>query len=171
MAQPLYSHNHLVSPTTGFLENPAYPDAFDSARKLEFLERLKVTPYRMQMICRNMRLDWHTLQKHMEMDATFRKSVQTIKGEVTEEIEQHLVDNARTSDMPAWTIFALKCLKPEVYNPVVKSQQDINVTVDIHGLDNAIEGQQTLEAEVIQPMLTESARTVDSDGVLKIESE
>jgi hypothetical protein len=150
MSQPAHIPNHTIDEKTGFTQSLAYADAFTAERKLEFLDRLKNMAFRPTSVCRVMGIGYDTYLKHVREDVSFRKSVESIKGAVIEAVEQKLQDRALTDEGVADRIFFLKAWKADRYNPIQKSQQEINVNVNMPAIEHAFERQKVIEAEIVK---------------------
>lgn len=73
MPEPQYSHNHIVNPETGFIENPAYPYAFDSVKKTKFLQYYLKNGLDIYQTCDDLGVERKTVIKHYHTDLVFKE--------------------------------------------------------------------------------------------------
>ncbi len=115
MAEAQYAHNHVINPETGFLENPAYPSAFNSDRKHDFLRVYRANHLRLYRTLAELGISPETYNKHYQLDAHFRREVDHVRRVYTDELEGVSRENALNPKSVIERIFQLKALLPEKY--------------------------------------------------------
>ena len=138
MTEAKYSHNHIINPETGFLENPAYATDFDSARKLQFLEIYKSNGLGLFRTCRQLGLSCSTVHKHYSIDPKFKEAFDEAKKEYADELQATSRINALNPRSVIERIFQLKALFPGVYGDAKNSSEVVvNLNLDLDAILSA----------------------------------
>lgn len=124
--------------------------AFTVEQKALLIRYLENAPFNITGACEAVGIDRATFYRHCQHDLSLARRLQQLKDRRVDEIEEHLMDNARRSDHPAWTIFALKSHRPQIYSPAHKTEANITITIDHNGLTDAFQRQQFIETELVQ---------------------
>ena len=168
---PQYSHNHIVNPETGFLENPAFINQFDSARKIAFLELYKKNGLRLRRASRDMGLSEDTVYRAIRNDPVFKKAFEDVEKDHLEELESVSATNALNPKSVIERIFRLKCLLPEKYGQENKpSSQTIIFNIDAETLKQVQARSKVIDTEEIistQPIEMKNADN-QADRVIAI---
>ena len=128
---PAYSPNHIVDPTTGFLENPAFSNQFSAQKKLAFLKIFYENGLRIRRTCDSLGISIDTVNRHYQVDPKFREAYKELEAKYLDELEGVSRLNALNPRSVIERIFQLKCLLPEKYgqeNRPVKI--DVSISVD-----------------------------------------
>ena len=144
------AHNHQIDPTTGFIESPAYPDSFDAEKKSAMIEILKNGPFRLEKACKSLGVHYSTFTKAWRNDPLFRESIDEAKRLHIEAVEQVLATQALEPKSVVDRIFFLKCWKPDRYNPVMRTELRTEISIDVRGLDAAIERQKVMDTQLMR---------------------
>lgn len=160
MSHAQYAHNHVLNPETGFIENPAYPNNFDSKRKLAFLSLYKENGIRLRRTCRAMGLSDDTVNNALRYDSKFKQMFDDVEKDYLEELEATSRENALNPRSVIERIFQLKCLLPAKYGQENRPvQQNITLNIDGKILEMVRERAQIMNATVIN---STDAETVDN---------
>lgn len=148
MVEMLYAHNGTIDPETGYLENKAYPFAFDAKKKQEFISCLVTNGLGIYEACEALGIERNTFIKHYHKDPQFQKDFDEAKMEYTARLDAVSKRNALNPKSVIERIFQLKALLPQVYNDQ-KNSGTINVTVSVDPnlLQNVNKRQDILEIE------------------------
>lgn len=147
MAEPQYAHNHVINPETGYLENPAYANDFDSERKKRFLETFKANGMGLYRTCRALGMSTSTVHRHYQIDPLFKKNFDEAREEYGDELQAVSRVNALNPRSVIERIFQLKSLFPEKYGDSRTSGAlSITINVDDNLLKSAQKRDQILDA-------------------------
>jgi hypothetical protein len=164
MAEAAYSENHLIDPDTGFVENPAYATAFDSKKKILFLQRLKQNNMRLYKTARELGMSLSTVHKHYNTDAVFKKAFEAIETEYTDELEGVSRENALNPRSVIERIFQLKSLRPEKYgDEKIHSVPNITINFDANLLAKMNEKAQAIDVKSIAGTLDQKPKIIDAE--------
>lgn len=161
---PQYSANHVINPETGFLENPAFLNDFDSARKQAFLDLYLDSGLSLYDTCAQLSLSYHTVNKHYQRDPKFKQLMDQKRDEYASRLDGVSKRNAMNPKSVIERIFQLKSLFPEKYADQ-KNQGKIEVTINVDSqLVSAMKKrEEVLEAEQISPDQLPT-KTIDNQG-------
>ncbi len=150
MAEAQYAHNHVINPETGFLENPAFSNDFDSDKKQAFLKVFFDNGLRIRRTCDELGISVDTVNRHYQRDSLFHKLYDEVKERYLDELEGVSRQNALNPKSVIERIFQLKCLIPEKYGQENKPM-NTNITLNIDGelLKQVVQRSQIIEAQII----------------------
>ena len=80
----------------------------------------------------------------------FRESIDEAKRLHIEAVEQVLATQALEPKSVVDRIFFLKCWKPDRYNPVMRTELRTEISIDVRGLDAAIERQKVMDTQLMR---------------------
>lgn len=157
MAEAQYAHNHVINPETGYLENPAYHNDFDSVKKEQFLKLFVENGMGLQRTCRALGMSTETVHKHYQIDKKFKEEFDKIRTIYVDELEATSRQNALNPRSVIERIFQLKALLPEKYGDK-RDSSNINVSINI---DQSMLEQIKRRQEVIdiEPVSTDGNKT------------
>lgn len=130
---PAYSPNHLIDPETGYIENKAYPFAFDAEKKQKFISCLVNNGLGIYETCEALGLSHHTLFKHYHNDPEFKKDLDAARFEYGARLDALSKRNAMNPKSVIERIFQLKSIFPEKYAEQRNSHQNLNVSINLDG--------------------------------------
>jgi len=163
MANPQYSQNHIVNPETGFLENPAFVNAFDSAKKKAFLELFYKNGLRIRRTCDELGISVDTVNRHYQKDPLFKSLYDDVNARYLDELEGVSRENALNPKSVIERIFQLKCLHPEKYGQENRPQSNTIVfNIDAETLKQVQARSKAIDTEEIistQPIEMKNADT------------
>lgn len=160
--------NHVTNKKTGFIESLAYKNAFNSEKKLAFLELLK-KGYTPVTAAQELRIHKDTFKKHFRFDHVFREAVQEAREFFGEKLETVSQINALEPKQILERMFQLKAIFPSKYgDPRWRStgQMTINLVFPRKALDEVKKRNEVLDAE-----LANSATKIPLFSVGKKENE
>jgi len=160
MAEAQYAHNHIINPETGFLENPAYSNDFDSEKKKTFLDVFLNNGMGLYRTCRKLGMSCSTVHKHYQLDPVFREKFDEVRREYGDELEATSRVNALNPRSVIERIFQLKAIFPEKYGDS-RTSNALNITINIDDktLEMAKKRDQILDVEEIPQQLDNQADT------------
>lgn len=162
MGEPQYAPNHTVDPTTGFLESKAYISAFDADRKTAFIRLFVGNGLSLYETCEQMGLSFHTVNKHYQIDATFKAKVDEAKAEYADKLDGVSKRNAMNPKSVIERIFQLKSLFPDKYADY-KSIGSTTINVNVGALSDEVgKRSETIDVVDITPVLRDSPTDVSS---------
>jgi len=115
LGEPQYSHNHVINPKTGYLENPAYAHDFDSERKEQFLRVYYKNCLRLYRTLDELGISPSTYDRHYHIDKLFKENVDKLKTRYADELEGVSRESALNPKSMIERIFQLKSLFPSKY--------------------------------------------------------
>jgi AcrR family transcriptional regulator len=147
---PRYIANHQLNPLTGFIENPAYLNDFDSSKKISFLDLYFKNGLRIRRTCDELGISVDTVNRHYRSDQKFREMYDDVKEKYLDELEGVSRVNALNPRSVIERIFQLKCLLPEKYGQENRPQ-NLSVTINVDGelLKAVTQRDQVLDAVII----------------------
>jgi hypothetical protein len=150
MSQVQSVPNHTVDPQTGFIESTAYLQAFDSDKKLAFIQLFKDNGLKFWRTCAELGVKGDTVHKHYDMDPAFKAAVDHAKTEFYDELEGISRQNALNPRSVIERIFQLKAHFPDKYGDN-KRETAHQITINIDGkmIEMIKKREQILEAELI----------------------
>jgi len=143
---PAYSENHVINPETGFLENPAFPNQFDSDRKVQFinLTRQGIGFY---TICKQLVISHDTAFRALREDNVFFEQVEKARKEYGCQLETTSKQNALNPKSVIERIFQLKAIFPEKYADN-KQSGNLNITINVASVP-AVDAAKVVDAEIV----------------------
>lgn len=159
MTEAQYAHNHTIDEKTGFLESKAYPDAFDTFKKTQFITTLRNNNNRLRKACETVGIAYDTFLKHYRKDQGFHESVERVKAENVEEVVGTLLNCAKDPKKSIDRIFWLKN-NTKQYADRDNSAREIKVNINIQGLESARKAQLVIDTEV-QEQLQQSSKSFE----------
>lgn len=163
MPEPQYSPNHVINQETGYVENPAYINQFDSERKEQFLSLYKSNGIRLRRACREMGLSEATVSRHLHTDPLFKEKFEEVERDYIEDLESVSRVNALNPRSVIERIFQLKCILPNKYGQENKPQSlNVTISLDPNMLNNAANRLQSIDAEIISSTQAEVAKQLDN---------
>lgn len=165
MAEPQYSHNHVINPETGFIENPAYSSSFDSEKKIAFINLYYKNGLRIRRTCDQLGMSVDTIHRHYQIDPQFKKLFDDVKEKYLDELEGVSRLNALNPKSVIERIFQLKCLLPEKYGQENRPINH-NVTINVDGklLEMIKKREQVFDAEIIPSSQISDGKQVDNQS-------
>lgn len=162
MAEPQYAHNHVINPKTGFLENPAYVNDFDSDKKIAFFKVFYDNGLRIRRTCDELGISVDTVNRHYRLDQKFKEMYDDVKERYLDELEGVSRVNALNPRSVIERIFQLKCLLPEKYGQENKSST-VNVSISVGNdvLDAIKKRQEIIDVEQVEPNQITVEKSVD----------
>lgn len=150
MPEAQYAPNHVIDPSTGFLESKAYASAFDANMKVIFFERLRANGLKLYSTAKELGISVHTINKHYQQDEQFKKVYDQLEREYADELEGVSRINALNPKSVIERIFQLKALLPQKYADQ-KSSGGTNITINVDSqlLSKVADRQSIIEAEEI----------------------
>jgi hypothetical protein len=151
---PQYAHNHITNPETGFLENPAYVNAFDSAKKKLFLELYEQMDTDLYGVCEKMGIRYETVNKHYQLDPKFKRLFDEAEFRYAHKLQAVGRKNALNPRSVVERIWIQKSLS---YLPGFEKYSEqknlgnvqINVNIDSNQISDAINRLNTVDAELV----------------------
>lgn len=161
MAEASYSPNNVIDPATGFIENPAYPSAFDAARKTNFIKLMVENGLGLYETCEALGLSHHTLFKHYHNDPAFKEALDEARNEYGARLDAISKRNAMNPKSVIERIFQLKSIFPERYADQRNRDSAINVSIslDANLLNSIKKRQETIDIEAIPQGVLENKST------------
>lgn len=164
MAVPQYSPNHVVNPETGFLENPAFANNFDSQKKNLFFKLFYENGLRIRRTCDELGVSIDTVNRHYHIDPKFKQLYDEVKDKYLDELEGVSRINALNPRSVIERIFQLKCLLPEKYGQENRPQNlQITVNLDANLMANLKERQKSIDAEIVKDNVLATVSSVSDD--------
>lgn len=145
--------NHTINPETGFLESNNYPDAFNSPKKLIFIEKLMNSDFDLTATCSDLGISKHTFFKHCTIDKAFNQAVSTALNEYKISLDWVSKSEAIKPKNTLERFFQLKALFPERYAREEKNNSgNIKVTINMDSrfLENARMREQAIETKMVE---------------------
>lgn len=152
---PAYSKNHVVNPDTGFMENPAFLDSFDSDKKKLFLELYDANTTDLYGTCQQMHVHHNTVNKHYQLDPVFKQAYDEIEYKYAHQLQAVGRKNALKDRSVVERIWVQKSLSHlpgfEKYSDQ-KNIGNVQITLNIDGktLEMVSKRNQTIDAEEIK---------------------
>lgn len=163
MAEPQYSHNHIVNPETGFLENPAYVNSFDSVKKQAFLKLFYENGLRIRRTCDELGISVDTVHRHYQIDKQFKDLYDDLEKRYLDELEGVSRQNALNPRSVIERIFQLKCLLPEKYGQENRPQNiSISLNVDGNLIKEMKNREQIIDVDPINSTQIENMKKVEN---------
>lgn len=158
--------NHTVNSETGYIENLAYADAFDSDKKIAFLRLYKDNGLRLRRACDSLGMSMSTIHSHYRTDKLFRENFDAIEKQYIEDLEAISRQNALNPRSVIERIFQLKCLLPAKYGQENKPiTQNITITLDGNFLESMKKREKIIDLEANVSTL-EKAQLEQNNGVI-----
>jgi outer membrane protein assembly factor BamE (lipoprotein component of BamABCDE complex) len=127
--------------------------AFDSDRKLAFLENYKANGLRLRRACREMGLSEATVSHHLRIDPVFKEKFDAVEHDYIEDLESVSKSNALNPKSVIERIFLLKCLLPDKYGQENKpSNQQIIINIDGKLLSKFSEREKVIDAKIVDDL-------------------
>ena len=82
-----YSPNNIIDKDTGFIENPAYPYAFDAKKKTKFLKTYMANGLDIYATCDIIGVERNTVIKHYHNDPVFKEKFDAVEHEFASRLE------------------------------------------------------------------------------------
>lgn len=172
--EPQYSHNNLIDPKTGFIENPAYPYAFDAEKKLRFLDVYKNQGLDIYSTCDIVGVERRTVIKHYHQDQVFKNLFDECEREYSSRLEgvsrrNALNDKSVVERLAQLNSFSRKGLTSGKYTDEKSNGSTVvNLNFDVKLIDSAQGRTQAIDAEVLSPdqksIDTQTVRVLSLDG-------
>lgn len=161
MPEPQYDRNHIIDDKTGFLVSPAYSYAFDSDKKLAFIELIK-QGFREREAASQMNVHPDTIKKHLNIDPLFKEYVSDALASYGFKLESVSRINALNPKSVIERIFQLKSIFPDRYGDAKGTGNTlINLVFDGKVLEKIRKRDEVIEAEVVTVLATESTDLSD----------
>lgn len=150
MAEAQYSHNNIIDPKTGFLENPAYPYAFNAAKKQAFIDCLVENGLGLYEACDAMGIKRETLNKHYQNDPVFKQALDEARTQYGARLESVSKKNALRDRSVIERIFQLKSIFPEKYGDKRDAgNMSVSISIDGKAIENILKREKVIDAELV----------------------
>lgn len=170
MPNPQYAHNHTIEPETGYIENNAYPFAFNAEKKKAFIKCLVENGLGLYETCEVMGINHQTLFKHYHNDPAFKEDFDEARREYGHRLDAISKRNAMNPRSVIERIFQLKSIFPEKYGDQRSSGNiTVNISVDENLLQNIKKRQEVIDIDPVDVLAREpsvlSASTDDKKQI------
>jgi hypothetical protein len=147
-----FTPNHQINIKTGFLENPAFVDDFDSDRKQLFLSTFYANNGKLYKTVEECGVSPHTIHKHLNIDPKFKEAYDHVWKKLRDDIQGVLTDNALKREDPRYQsslIFWLKKNFAEKYADNLKIENNsVVISVDSHTLSEYAKKVSEIQREI-----------------------